>query len=90
MKTDYPECGCVVPRPKSKLRLVRASDTDPINPAWVFIEARRLAGVEVRNARQRAGGKPAYEDLSKATRQWFEDHKAELIEKAKASLARWV
>jgi hypothetical protein len=61
---------------------------DPMNPAHVAIEARRLAGVEVRNARQRAGGKPAYEDLSKAARQWFEDHKAELIEKAKASLAR--
>jgi len=89
--TDYPQCGCVVPAPKPKLRLVRV---DPMDPAQVIpvssvaCEARRLARKEVKEALRHQGLKPDHMDIGGLVHAFFETHRAELIEKAKASLAR--
>ncbi len=89
--TDDPECGCVVPAPKPKLRLVRV---DPMDPAQVIpissvaCEARRQARLAVKEGLRRQGLKPEYMDINAAVRDFFEEHRAQLMAKARANLER--
>jgi hypothetical protein len=96
--TDLP-CGCIRPKTKPRLRLVKANDplASPINPAnvipmsSVFVEARRLALNEAKEACRRQGLRPQYmevRELSEIARAFFDEHREQLLAQARENLAR--
>ncbi len=86
--TDDPECGCVVPAPKPKLRLVRVDPMDPAQVIPISSVACRQARLAVKEGLRRQGLKPEYMDINAAVRDFFEEHRAQLMAKARANLGR--
>jgi hypothetical protein len=90
-------CGYALMRAKEKpkLRLVRANSMDPmqvrpwsplhVSRVEVNVLARYLALGEAKEAVRRQGGKPQYMDtreLGELARAFFEEHRAQLMERA--------
>jgi hypothetical protein len=83
-----PPCGpALLPEPRPKLRPF----PDPMNPAHVFTECRRQARKAVTEQLKREGRKlvgVSVRELQELAQDYLDQHRVELIERAKRNLAR--
>jgi hypothetical protein len=86
-----PPCGpALLTEPKSKLRPVKQFP-DAMNPAHVFTECRRQARKAVTEQLKREGRKlvgVSVRELQELAQDYLDQHREELIERAKRNLAR--